>query len=372
MLKVNIVIKVTGAMNENEVLDATNDNYLQDQLLGGVDGDRDMNETVSNPCVTDSEILDNECLVKIPNLDDEKSFEMNHNSVGSQVKIKTESFFEALDSMSFFVENKPTQGNETMSETTSTPLVDNEMVCDQTCDSVDQESIEIEDEEKLDAPKKFVKSQTKVLCAFCDEHVTLQTYVNHCKKKHTISYDDEGNSKKKCRHCGSKVHIIAKKFHDAIYHPGVVATGKNLVSKTRSLDINENNKTLTKIECDFCNASLVYRYYKEHVKKYHPEINYKDQVKCGKCSMRVFTAAFKYHGEIFHKSAKVASSPVTNFDPRPIMKLKLPEAFMKDVQFKSESADNTLSVQDQLDPVHASDEDGSSDNVKIDTEECDV
>jgi len=379
MLKVNIVMNVTGAMNENEVLDVTNDNYLQDGLVGGIDGDRDLNETVSNACVTNSEILDNECLVKTPNLDDEQSFGLNHNSVGSQVKIKTESFFEVLDSMSYIVENQPTQGNETMSRTTSTPIVEEEMICDQTCDSVDHESIEIDDEEKLDRPKKFVKSQTKVPCAFCDEHVTLQTYVNHCKKNHSISNDDEGNCKKKCLQCGAKVHIIAKKFHDAIYHPEVVATDRNLVSKTRSLEINEHNKTLTKIECDFCNASLVYRYYKEHVKRYHPEINYKEQVKCGKCSMRVFKVAFKYHREIFHKSAKVTSHPVRNVDARPIMKLKLPKAFMKDVKFKSESPDNTISVEDtpsqpsefQLDPVHVSD-DGSTDNMKIDTEEFDL
>ena len=39
------------------------------------------------------------------------------------------------------------------------------------------------------------------------------------------------------------------------------------------------NKSLTKIECDFCNESLVFKNYRRHVKKYHPEINFKEQVK---------------------------------------------------------------------------------------------
>jgi len=336
MLKVNIVI---NPMNGNQVLDKTKDFYLQHQLVKGVNVKRDINETVGNPCVSDSEILvdlntsDNECLVKAPKLvDDESSFDV------CQVKIKAESFTDVMESMSNFVENKPEHG--TIIETKSTPTlsVDEEMVCDQTS----QECIEIEDEDKFYGPKKFVKSQTKVPCDYCDEYVSLQTYVIHCKKNHSICSDDNGKCKKKCLKCGAKVHIIAKKFHDAIYHPDVSTMGK----KT-SLEINEHRKSLTKIMCDFCNVSMVFSYYREHVKKHHPEINFKEQVKCGKCRMRVFKVAFKFHREIFHKSAKVKSYPARNFVTRQIMKLELPKAVMKDEQIELESSENTLSVQDQ-------------------------
>lgn len=205
----------------------------------------------------------------------------------------------------------------------------------------------------------------------------METYVNHCKKNHSICNDEKENVKK-CYLCRTKVHIIAKKFHDAIYHPGVLATGKNLVRKTESLEINELNKSLTKIECDFCNESLVFKNYRRHVKKYHPEINFKEQVKCGKCNMRVFKTAFKFHKEIFHKSVKVKCHPARDFEPRPRRKLKLPKALMKHVQFESGSPNYTQSVQDQHppppsqpsefqpNPVPVSD--GSTDHMNINTE----
>lgn len=122
MLKVNIVIIGNGISNENDVPDES-----KYRLVLGVDGGRDMNDTVGNPCVTDSGILvnmkdlDNEYLV-----DDENSFELNHNSAGSQVK-KSESFSEVLESMSSLVENHPTHGSGT-----STPIVGEEIDCDRT------------------------------------------------------------------------------------------------------------------------------------------------------------------------------------------------------------------------------------------------
>ena len=81
--------------------------------------------------------------------------------------------------MSHYAENQPTHGSATMSETASTPIVDEEIVCDRT-----QESVEIEVVEKLygNKVKRIAKNQTKVPCDYCDDYVTLQTYVNHLRE----------------------------------------------------------------------------------------------------------------------------------------------------------------------------------------------
>merc|ERR1712179_491667 len=151
--------------------------------------------------------------------------------------------------------------------------------------------------------KKVAKSTTKIPCDYCDESVALNYYVNHCKRFHSIRNDDE--CKRKCFQCGAKVHIIAQKFHDQIYHPVIEKKSNKFVKKSQSLNVVEHNKCLTKVVCDFCNLRVGFNSYRRHVMSKHPEINYKEQVRCGKCGMKVFKSAFKYHRQIFHKSAKV-------------------------------------------------------------------
>ena len=57
--------------------------------------------------------------------------------------------------------------------------------------------------------------------------------------------------------------------------------------------------------------------YRRHVRSKHPEISFKEQVKCGKCGLKVFKSAYKYHRQIFHKSGKVKSTPACDYVPRP-------------------------------------------------------
>jgi len=167
--------------------------------------------------------------------------------------------------------------------------------------------------------KKTPKAQTKISCDYCEEKVAYSSYVDHCKKLHSIS-DDE-RCRRKCYKCGAKVHIIAEKFHQEIYHP---AKPKHTPGKAEPLKIVEYNKTLTKIPCDFCSDTVVFGSYKGHVKTKHPEVAYAEMVKCGKCGNKMPKISFKFHRQIFHKSSKLQPQPISTNPPS--LKLKFPQA----------------------------------------------
>jgi len=164
--------------------------------------------------------------------------------------------------------------------------------------------------------KKTPKAQTKILCDYCEEQVTLAKYVDHCKKLHSISDADE-RCHRKCYKCGVKLHIIAEKFHHEIYHPAIP---KHTSGKVEPLKIVAHNKTLTKVPCEFCSESVVFGTYKSHVKNKHPEIAYAEQVKCSKCGVKLPKINFKFHHQIFHHSSKLAPHPIA-ISPSPLPSL---------------------------------------------------
>ena len=196
---------------------------------------------------------------------DENSQDAGFNSPDYQGNFKGESFTQVLESMSDHVKNKSIVISKVVSyEATNKSSAE---VPDEEDDSnvenmnvqienndgpyITNKLVEVENEVDADAhePKKVAKSMTKIPCVYCGENVTLNYYVNHCKKMHSIRNDEE--CKRKCFQCGAKVHIIAQKFHDQIYHP---ANELNKVKKSQPLSVVEHNKCLTKIVCDFCNC----------------------------------------------------------------------------------------------------------------------
>jgi len=168
--------------------------------------------------------------------------------------------------------------------------------------------------------RKVAKSQTKIPCDYCEESVTLASYISHCKKLHSISDSDE-RCRRKCFKCGVNVHIVAEKFHHEIYHP---AKPRQATGKPEPLHIVEHNKSLTKVPCDFCSDSVVFCHFKSHVKARHPEIAINEVVKCTKCGVKLPKVSFEFHRQIFHKWSKVQPQPISSSSPKatssPIMK----------------------------------------------------
>ena len=165
----------------------------------------------------------------------------------------------------------------------------------------------------------YSEGQTKIPCDYCEEQVALARYVAHCKKFHSVSDLDE-RSRRKCYKCGIKVHIIAEKFHDKIYHP---VNPKAFTGRAEPLKIVEHNKNLTKVQCDYCHLKITFSTYKLHVKNKHPEIAYTELVKCKKCGCKVPKISFKFHEEIFHNANKLKLAQIsTNSLFKP--KLKVP------------------------------------------------
>jgi len=193
-------------------------------------------------------------------------------------------------------------------------------------DAVDGQDVENENMETqssdISEAKKTPKSLTKIPCDYCEEHVTLRAYVDHCKKLHSISDSDE-RCRRKCFRCGAKVHIIAEKFHQEIYHP---AKPKQTPGKPEPLRIVEHNKSLTRVPCEYCCEEVVFAHFKGHVKNKHPEIAFDEQVKCGKCGVKLPKISFKFHRKIFHKSSKLQPQPIiSSSPPTPRLKLKFPQ-----------------------------------------------
>jgi len=193
-------------------------------------------------------------------------------------------------------------------------------------DAVVGQNVENEDMESQSSDfseaKKTPKSLTKIPCDYCEEQVTLRAYVDHCKKLHSISDADE-RCRRKCYRCGAKVHIIAEKFHQEIYHP---AKPRHTPGKPEPLKIVEHNKSLTRVACDFCCEKVVFAHFKGHVKNKHPEIAVEEQVKCGKCGVKLPKISFKFHRRIFHKSSKLQPQPISSNPTTPRLKLKFPQA----------------------------------------------
>eukprot|EP00092_Neocalanus_flemingeri_P027251 GFUD01029553.1.p1 GENE.GFUD01029553.1~~GFUD01029553.1.p1 ORF type:complete len:484 (+),score=99.91 GFUD01029553.1:1-1452(+) len=148
------------------------------------------------------------------------------------------------------------------------------------------------------------KRQTKFPCDYCGEQVTLANYVKHCKKLHSISDADE-RCRRKCYKCGAKVHIIAEKFHDQIFHS---EKPKTAPGKPEPLKIVQHNKQLTPVQCEYCHVKVGFMTYKSHVRNKHPEIDSAEIVKCRKCGSNIPGISFKFHREIFHPS-KLKLSP---------------------------------------------------------------
>ena len=243
---------------------------------------------------------------------DKKNTNRNHNTYDSQMETNVNSFSEVTEAMSNLIENVPSLEAINKSNHIEVPSVNSNLVA--------EEDAWIQDDEYKF--KDIAKSQTKVPCDYCEEKVTLARYVSHCKKFHSIRTENHEECKIKCLQCGARVHIVARKFHDQIYHPDYKF--KPCAKKPQFLNVLEHKKSLTRIVCDFCNDSLCFKFYRKHVKNQHPEINFKERVKCGKCGSNVFKFAFYYHGMIFHKSAEVKSYPTTDLTPstRSILKME--------------------------------------------------
>ena len=158
----------------------------------------------------------------------------------------------------------------------------------------------------VETPSKKQKQSTKIPCDYCGEQVPLMNYVSHCKKLHSIS-DSNEICRKKCYKCGAKVHVIAEKFHDEIYHP---VQPKHVAVKHEPLEI-EDKKNMTKVRCDYCHFKVVFCAYKSHVRRNHPEIAYAELVKCGKCGSKVAQILFKFHSIIYHNSNKIKAHPIS-------------------------------------------------------------
>jgi len=293
MLKVNLEVeKVNGPMKENKA--ASNNNDIQSVRVFR-DDDRD----------------------PILNLGAN-----NDDQAGSEKK----SLAQVLEAMSNLVEN--------VSYRSTNKSCDDVEEHNEDC-SIDNELAEgeVEKEEEIPyEPKKVPKSQTKVPCDFCEEHVTLAAYVSHCKKLHSIRADNHEECKTKCLECGHSVHKLAKKFHDQIYHPGFKPGAK----KSQSLNVLAHNKGATKIECEYCDEMFAFKFYRAHVKSKHPEINYKEQVKCGKCGHKVFKIAFYYHRLIFHNSHMVKYLPAGDLTPRSTLNMQIPKVEVEVGQSKSD------------------------------------
>ena len=335
MLKVNVEIGVNGARSEGRVLDEVVNNNLQDLYFQSV-----CSNMVTQSSVKDMHSPDDKSNGAIKLDEGIKIKDAKHNYAENSQEVKFnspdyqgESFTQVLESMSDHVRNKSiviskivsyegtNKSSAEVPDEDDDSNVENMNVENENNDGpfIPDKLMEVENEDDAHEPKKVVKSMTKIPCDYCGESVTLNYYVNHCKKMHSIRNDEE--CKRKCFQCGAKVHIIAQKFHDQIYHPAIEP---NKVKKSQPLSIIEHNKCLTKIVCDFCNCRVGFNHYRQHVKSKHPEINFKEQVKCGKCGVKVFKSAFKYHRQIFHKSAKVKSTPACDYVPRPALKMNYP------------------------------------------------
>ena len=181
---------------------------------------------------------------------------------------------------------------------------------------------EVENTDTNQVKKVANKSQTKIPCDYCGEHVTLQGYVNHCKKLHSISDADE-RCKRKCFKCGAKVHIVAEKFHHEIYPPAKPRPSTD--GKPDPLIIQEHKKHMTKVPCDFCCDTVVFCAYKGHVKNRHPEVAINELVRCSKCGAKLPRVSFKFHRQIFHKSSKAEPRPIAINPNQTSIKLKFPQ-----------------------------------------------
>jgi len=280
MLKVNIgVEEVSGPMKEYE--EASNNNNDIQSVLVYRDDDRD---TILNLGANDDTGSEKKSLAQV---------------LEAMSKV---------ENVSYKSTNKSCDDVEEHNEDCS---IDNELA-----DGKVEKEVEIPYE-----PKKVAKSQTKVPCDFCGEHVTLAAYVSHCKKLHSIRADNHEECKTKCLECGHSVHKLAKKFHDQIYHPAF----KPGATKSQSLNVRAHNKGGTKIECEYCDEMFAFKFYRAHVKSKHPEINYKEQVKCGKCGHKVFKIAFYYHRLIFHNSHMVKYLPAGDLTPRCTLNMQIPK-----------------------------------------------
>jgi len=358
MLKVNIVMEeVIGGMEEDQVPEQGNNNNLRDPFTQSVCANRatysvemhgpdralSLGATKLEECSQSKDVEQ----------ENHKHQDTRRESPDDPGDFEGESFTKVLESMSNHAERKSLVISNVVSYQATNKFSADMEVPDEYYNSdddkeVDSEkmnpyvSIELLKTENADdpqEPKKVAKSTTKIPCDYCDESVTLNHYVNHCKRLHSIRNDEE--CKRKCFQCGAKVHIIAQKFHDQIYHPAM--KNLNKVDKSRPLNVVEHNKCLTKVVCDFCNLRVGFSSYRQHVRSKHPEINYKEQVKCGKCGTKVFKPAFRYHRQIFHKSAKVTSTPACDFVPKPTLK----KNFTK-VKVKVELSDPNFVDDEQL------------------------
>ena len=380
MLKVNVVmIEVSGARSEEEVLDEAVNNNLHDQFIQSVGSNRVTLSSVKDLLSP----YDDMSVGKSKLVEDRKNKAGKHDydekyqvpgcgkSPDYQGDFNGESFTQVLDSMSKHAKNKSllisnVVSYEAMNKSSAdieVPYADddsnveNKNVEIENNDDPPNELVEAENEDDRYEPKKVVKAMTKIPCDYCGESVTLRDYVNHCKKIHSIRNDEE--CKRKCFQCGAKVHIIAQKFHDQIYHP---ANEPNKVDKSQPLSVVEHNKCLTKIVCDFCNYRVGFNHYRLHVRNKHPEVNYKEQVKCGKCGLKVFKSAFKYHRQIFHKSAKVKSTPTCDYVPRPIQKMNFSNAKVKVEQSEIQVAGNESGTPSESDNTSINNATESKDN----------
>ena len=106
-------------------------------------------------------------------------------------------------------------------------------------------------------------------------------------------------------------------------HP---AKPRHTPGKPEALQIVEHNKSLTRVPCDYCCEKVVFAHFKGHVKNKHPEIAFDEQVKCGKCGVKLPKISFKFHRRIFHKSSKLQPQPISSNPPSHKLKLKFPQA----------------------------------------------
>jgi len=356
MLKVNIVIEnVIGGMRVDRVPDQGDNNNHRDRFIQsacanrasytveyqGLDNGLSVGATKLEGC---SQIKD------VEHESNKKHQETRRESRDDQgdFDLKGESFTKVLESMSNHTEHKPLVISNVVSYQATNKFMEvpDEYYNSDDDKKVDTEkknpyvSIELMKVESGDNPhglKKVAKSGTRIPCDYCGESVALNHYVNHCKRLHSIRTDDD--CKRKCLQCCAKVHIIAQKFHDQIYHP-VVEKNLNNVDKSQPLDVVEHNKCLTKVVCDFCHHRVGFSSYRQHVRSKHPEINYKEQVRCGKCGTKVFKPAFRYHRQIFHKSTKVTSTPACDYVPKPTLKMNVSKVKVKVEQSETEFADD--------------------------------
>jgi len=362
MLKVNIVIEeVIGGMKEDRVPEQGYNNNLRDHYIHSVDASRatysvELHGIDGGLSMGASKLEEGKQNKYVEQEIAKKHQDTRPESPDDRDDFKGESFTKVLESMSNHADKHKSLviSNVVSYEATNKFGTDMEVpdeVDDYSDDDKKEETenndpyvpiktMKAENDVNPQGLKKVAKSTTKIPCDYCDESVALNYYVNHCKRLHSIRNDDE--CKRKCFQCGAKVHIIAQKFHDQIYHPVIEKKSNKFVKKSQSLNVVEHNKCLTKVVCDFCNLRVGFNSYRRHVMSKHPEINYKEQVRCGKCGMKVFKSAFKYHRQIFHKSAKVKSTPACDFVPKPTLKINFPKVKVKIEQIEMKVADDEL------------------------------